>query len=79
MSHFRVAFVAVAMRNSFTDRGYGLCCHKDWASNHTLFLNSRRKDEAICRRSFRSAYALFLERGITATTMDAVAEHPSLR
>jgi hypothetical protein len=55
MRHFRVAFVAVALRNSFTDRGYGLCCHKEWASNHTLFLNSRRKDEAICRRSFRSA------------------------
>jgi hypothetical protein len=55
MRHFRVAFVAAAVRNSFTGGGYGYCCHKEWASNHTLFLNSRRKDEAIWRRSFRSA------------------------
>jgi hypothetical protein len=54
MRHFRVTFVAAALRNYFAAGGHGLRSHRAWLSNHPLFLKSRRKEVAICRRSFRS-------------------------
>jgi hypothetical protein len=54
MRHFRVASVAAALRNYLAAGGHGLCPHRGRANNHPLFLKSRRKESAICRRSFRS-------------------------